>query len=72
LNPLSFDFYIFKYFAQLKCLRLAGEVYIRYLSYNNAEHLKADLIKRLPIKIDIGAATPLLCYCSSTFIPSVS
>ena len=31
-----------------------GDIYIRYLSYNTAELLKADLVKRLPIKIDIG------------------
>ena len=35
----------------------AGDIYIRYLSYNTAELLKADLVKRLPIKIDIGTRT---------------
>lgn len=41
-----------------------GDIYIRYLSYNTAELLKADLVKRLPIKIDIGAREATAgCIC---------
>ena len=54
----------------LRCAQLmwiyscfTDDIYIRYLSYNTADHLKADLVKRVPIKIDIGA--PMLLSAAS-------
>lgn len=47
----------------------ADDIYLRYLSYNTAEHLKSDLVRRIPIKIDIGAPMPLRassnCKCAA-------
>ena len=34
---------------------LADDIYLRYLSFANAEDLKAEMVKRIPHKIDIGA-----------------
>jgi len=34
---------------------LADDIYIRYLSFSNAEQLEAEMVKRCPHKIDIGA-----------------
>uniref|UniRef100_A0A7S4UQ03 DNA primase n=1 Tax=Guillardia theta TaxID=55529 RepID=A0A7S4UQ03_GUITH len=34
---------------------LANDVYIRYLSYSSAQEWKADMMKKLPHKIDMGA-----------------
>ncbi|KAJ1475771.1 hypothetical protein T484DRAFT_1633476, partial [Baffinella frigidus] len=34
---------------------LANDIYIRFLSYNTVEELKADMMKKIPHKIDMGA-----------------
>lgn len=34
---------------------LPNDAYLRYHSYLDAESLRTDLVKKLPIKIDIGA-----------------
>lgn len=34
---------------------LADDIYLRYLSFTSADELKAEMVKRLPHKIDIGA-----------------
>jgi DNA primase small subunit len=34
---------------------LADDVYLRYLSFSSAEELKAEMLRRLPHKIDLGA-----------------
>ncbi len=34
---------------------LADDIYLRYLSFSSAEELKAELVRRLPHKIDLGA-----------------
>ena len=34
---------------------LADDIYLRYLSFSNAQELKTEMVKRIPHKIDIGA-----------------
>lgn len=34
---------------------LQDDIYLRYLSFSSPEELKAEMVKRLPHKIDIGA-----------------
>ena len=34
---------------------LQDDIYLRYMTFNNADELKAEMLKRLPIKMDIGA-----------------
>jgi hypothetical protein len=47
--------------STLISLLLKGEIYIRYLSYKSSEDLKADLVRRVPVKIDIGASLVSAC-----------
>ena len=34
---------------------LANDIYIRFLSYNSLDDWKADMVKKVPHKIDMGA-----------------
>ena len=34
---------------------LADDIYLRYLSFSGAAELKAEMVKRVPHKIDVGA-----------------
>ena len=37
------------------CFTMPGDIFSRFRSYNTAEHLKEELVRRAPEKIDIGA-----------------
>ncbi len=51
-DPLSErDFFMRREFS----FTLAGDIYIRYLTFKNAEEYRAAYLKRLPHKTDIGA-----------------